>query len=66
MILALCMQQLEKYGDVQGKEKNNVVIKFQSGREESITLNSWLQAEKLYHKIDEQLCKVKYSQELYK
>ena len=55
---------IEKYGDVQGKEKNNVVIKFQSGREESITLNSWLKAEKLYHKIDEQLCKVKYVQQL--
>ena len=39
-----------------------VVLTFNSNREQDIKTNTWNEAEKLYHEIDDKLCEIKGNQ----
>ncbi len=43
-------------------DKYNVMLIFENRTKKEITLNSWREAERLYHQIDDKLCDIKSQQ----
>ena len=43
-------------------DQQNVILKFKGGRTDSIETNSWREAERLYHQIDDKLIEIKGNQ----
>ena len=53
-------QNIESYKNGEGySDKHTLVLTFNNGRKEGVHLNSWREAEKLYHQIDDKLCEIK-------
>ena len=43
-------------------DQHEVILTFTNGRKEGILLNSWREAERLYHEIDDKLAEIKNNQ----
>ena len=56
-------QHIEDYKNGEGySNQHTIVLTFTNGRKEGILLNSWREAEKLYHQIDDKLSDIKSNQ----
>lgn len=53
-------QYIESYRNGEGySNQHSLVLTFNNGRKEGILLNSWREAERLYHQIDDKLIEIK-------
>ena len=56
-------QNIESYKNGEGySDQHTLVLTFNNGRKEGVHLNSWREAERLYHQIDDKLCEIKGNQ----